>query len=154
MLLTKLLALEVVFVIHLLLNVFVIYLLVKSLTIISGFVCNATKILKEFLLFLRATYILFLHTKIKNWRCNVQTKCNPLTTQKSSFFQRRLFTLHSKENLEYIMNSVKMRKRPLFFSNVCLRYIQKKTLNIMLYYFKYSTQCVFSKIITNDWSVF
>ena len=52
------------------------------------------------------------------------------------------------------MNSVKMQKRPLFFSNVCLRYIQKKTLNIMLYYFKYSTQCVFSKIITNDWSVF
>ena len=82
------------------LNVFVIYLLVKSLTIISGFVCNATKILKEFLLFLRATYILFLHTKIKNWRCNVQTKCNPLTTQKSSFFK-----------------------------DVYLHYIQKKTLN-------------------------
>ena len=43
-------------------------------------------------------------------------------------------------------------KSSLFFSNVYLRYIQKKSLNT-LYYFTCNRWCMFSKVKTNRWSV-
>ena len=62
----------------------------------------------------------------------------------SSFYVRDLSPLEEKWR--------GLWKSSLFFSNIYLRYIQKKILNT-LYYFACNRRCMFSKVKTNRWSV-